>query len=52
MNPTSVLTGSHLRTYETIFQHPVSHNLEWREVHALFYAIAEVVEQPNGEPCG
>ena len=42
------LTGSHLRTYNSIFQHPVSHNLEWRNVRSLFNQIAEVVEQPNG----
>jgi hypothetical protein len=42
------LTGSHLRTYNSIFQHPVSHNLEWRNVRSLFDHIAEVVEQPNG----
>ena len=48
MNSTASLTGSHLRTYNTLFQHPVSHNLEWRAVRALFDHIAEVVEQPNG----
>jgi hypothetical protein len=37
-----------LRTYNSIFQHPVSHNLEWRNVRSLFDHIAEVVEQPNG----
>jgi hypothetical protein len=42
------LSGSHLRTYRSIFQHPVAHNLEWRLVRALFDQIAEVVEQPNG----
>jgi hypothetical protein len=42
------LTGSLLRTYNAIFQHPVSHNLEWRDVRSLFNHIAEVVEQPNG----
>jgi hypothetical protein len=45
---TKTLTGSHLRTYNSIFQHPVSHNLEWRNVRTLFEHIAEVVEQPNG----
>jgi hypothetical protein len=45
---TKTLTGSHLRTYNTIFQHPISHNLEWRQVRALFDHIAETVEQPNG----
>jgi hypothetical protein len=48
MNSIAPLTGSHLRTYQTIFQHPVSHNLEWRHVRALFEHLAEVVEQPNG----
>jgi hypothetical protein len=48
LNPTNSLTGSHLRTYNAIFQHPVSHNLEWRNVRSLFDHIAEVVEQPNG----
>jgi hypothetical protein len=42
------LTGSHLRTYNTIFQHPISHNLEWRHVRTLLDHMAEVVEQPNG----
>jgi hypothetical protein len=48
MIQTPPLTGSHLRTYNSIFQHPASHNLEWREVRALFEHLAEVVEQPNG----
>jgi hypothetical protein len=48
MNSTASLTGSHLRTYQTIFQHPASHNLDWRHVRALFEHLAEVVEQPNG----
>ncbi len=48
MNSTAPLAGSHLRTYQTIFQHPVSHNLDWRHVRALFEHWAEVVEQPNG----
>jgi hypothetical protein len=39
MNTPNSLTGSHLRTYERIFQHPISHNLEWRDVHALFREI-------------
>ena len=48
MNSTAQLTGSLLRTYNTIFQHPVSHNLEWRHVHALFRHVAEVEEEHNG----
>jgi hypothetical protein len=48
LNTIPSLTGSHLRTYNTIFQHPISHNLEWRQVRSLFEHIAQVVEQPNG----
>jgi hypothetical protein len=48
LNPTQTLTGSHLRTYNAIFQHPVAHNLEWRNVRSLFNQVAEVIEQPNG----
>ena len=49
MTSTATLTGSLLRTYNTIFQHPISHNLEWRHVHALFRHLCEVEEQqPNG----
>jgi hypothetical protein len=48
MTPPASLTGSHLRTFNTIFQHPVSHNLEWRAVRALMGRIGEVTEEPNG----
>ncbi len=48
MNSTASLTGSHLRTYQTIFQHPVSHNLGWSDVHALFRQIGQVDIEPNG----
>jgi hypothetical protein len=42
------LTGSHLRTYKTIFQHPVSHNLEWRAVRAPLGKLGHIAEEPNG----
>ena len=42
------LTGSHLRTYDRIFQHPISHNLEWRDVCALFEEMGDVEAEPNG----
>jgi hypothetical protein len=48
MNPTPPLTASHLRTYNTIFQHPVSHNLEWRAVRALLGKLGHIAEEPNG----
>ena len=49
MNPTlPLLTGSHLRTYETIFQHPISHNLGWQDVHSMFRHLGQVEEEANG----
>jgi hypothetical protein len=48
MSSTAFLTGSHLRTYDRIFQHPISHNLEWHEVHALLEKLGEVVVEHNG----
>src|SRR5476651_1840958 len=45
---TASLTGSHLRTYDTIFQHPVSHNLGWHDVRALFRHLGQVEQEPNG----
>lgn len=47
-SPTPPLTGSHLRTYQAIFQHPISRNLGWHDVHALFGHLGEVNEEANG----
>lgn len=46
--PPPSLDGAHLRTFDTIFRHPVSHNLAWRDVHALFRHLGEVHEEANG----
>ena len=48
MNSPAPLTGSHLRTYNTIFQHPVSHNLDWHAVRALLTELGQIAEEPNG----
>ncbi|MGD1030786.1 MAG: hypothetical protein ABSA05_06550 [Opitutaceae bacterium] len=48
MNSTPPLTGAYLRTYNTIFQHPISHNLEWRTVYSLLEKLGHVSEEPNG----
>ena len=48
MNSTLPLTGSHRRTYDTIFQHPLAHNLQWRDVNALLEEIGHVAQEPNG----
>jgi len=42
-------TGADRRTLEAIFQHPLSHNLAWREVVALMGAVGEAQEKANGE---
>ena len=44
----SRLSGAHLRTYKTIFQHPIAHSLGWHDVHALFRQLGEVEEEANG----
>lgn len=49
MKSTATLTGSHLRTYQSIFQHPISHNLGWHDVHALFRQLGEVEDEANGK---
>jgi len=48
MNSIQSLNGSHLRTYETIFQHPLSHNLEWRAVRSLLKHLGTIDEEANG----
>jgi len=48
MKTSTPLTGPHQRTFDRIFQHPISHNLEWRDVHALFGEIGIVTKEHNG----
>lgn len=48
MNTASPLTGSHLRAYQKVFQHPMSHSLNWHDVHAMFRQLAQVDEETNG----
>lgn len=42
------LSGSHRRIYDGIFRHPVARNLDWRDVRSMLGALAEVVEESNG----
>jgi hypothetical protein len=46
----SQLSGPHQKVYERVFQHPMPHNLQWREVWAMLGAIddANVVEDDKG----
>ncbi len=48
MKTTTPLNGSHRQTYDPIFQHPISHNLKWHSVHALFRELGQVEEESNG----
>jgi hypothetical protein len=48
MKSSATLSGAHLRTYNTIFQHPISHNLEWRAVRSLLGSLGDITEEANG----
>jgi hypothetical protein len=39
--------GSHQGTYDALFQHPVSRNLQWREVRAMLDALADRAEEEH-----
>lgn len=41
------LSGSHLRTYEKIFQHPLSHNLEWHDVQTMLGQLGQLNIEAN-----
>jgi len=41
--------GRGRRTLDTIFQHPLTHNLPWRDVAALIESIGSVEERHDGE---
>jgi hypothetical protein len=46
----SQLSGSHQKTYQRVFQHPMPHNLQWREVWSMLGAMdgVEAVEDDKG----
>jgi hypothetical protein len=46
---TTHLDHRHRRTAEAILSHPVSHNIEWRDVLSLLEATGEVTEEHNGK---
>jgi hypothetical protein len=45
------LSGAHQKTHQHIFQHPMPHNLQWRDVWAMLNAMkdATTVEDDKGE---
>lgn len=51
MNPPDSrhLDHHHRRTAQAILSHPVSHNIEWRDVLSLLQAVGDVREEHNGK---
>jgi hypothetical protein len=43
------LNNHHRATLQKIFQHPVSHNLEWKEVASLIEVVGFVEEKHGGK---
>lgn len=43
------LSPNHRDTLRQIFQHPTSHNIEWRAVLSLLEAVGEVEERKEGK---
>ncbi len=43
------LSNHHRNTLRQLFQHPVSHNIEWRAVVSLLEAVGSIVEQHAGK---
>jgi hypothetical protein len=43
------LNNHHRDTLRKIFEHPTSHNIEWREVVSLLGAVGTVEERHDGE---
>jgi hypothetical protein len=43
------LSNHHRNTLRQLFQHSVSHNIEWSAVVSLLEAVGLVTEQPHGK---
>ena len=43
------LSNHHRNTLRQLFQHPVSHNIEWHAVMSLLEAVGSTVEQHAGK---
>jgi hypothetical protein len=41
----SKLNAHHRATVQKIFQHPVSHNIQWHDVLSLLDSVADVVKE-------
>ena len=42
------LLGTHQKTYDAVFQHPIARNLQWRDVRSMLVALADATDEPNG----
>jgi hypothetical protein len=42
------LDGHHQATVERIFNHPISHNIQWHDVLSLLQSVGHVIEEPSG----
>jgi hypothetical protein len=50
MTPESThLNNSHRDTLARLFQHPASHNIEWRDIVSLLEAVGSVEERHDGK---
>jgi hypothetical protein len=43
------LSNHHRNTLRQLFQHPVSHNIEWQDVISLLEAVGSTVERRGGK---
>jgi hypothetical protein len=42
------LTAHHRATVEKVYQHPVSHNIQWHDVLSLLQSVAQMSEVHDG----
>ena len=49
MSEPAHLSNHHRNTLRQIFEHPVSHNVEWHAVTSLLEAIGSVTQHHNGK---
>lgn len=46
---THAISGTHHQALGKVFQHPLNHNLTWRELTHLFEAIGVAEQRPGGD---
>jgi hypothetical protein len=47
--PEPHLSGHHRNTLRQIFEHPVSHNIEWKDVFSLLEEVGSVTRHSDGK---